>query len=303
MNPRRTFAIACLVTVMIIWGSTFVVTKAAARDIPPLTLAALRFLIAAIVLIPLALHRGGIRRLPQPIAWRALILMALTGIAAFAIAFNYALVYGSAAQGALIYALVPAAVALAAVGFLKERLSKQRVFGIVLSIIGVVLVASGGESSLAAPRPLLGALWMLAAVVVWTAYTVLAKQLAHADHIVTIAVISLLGAAMLVPAAAIELAAAPTFSPSIGAWGGALFLGVAASALAYIAYGYALRELDASVVGVYTNLDPIVGVVTAVLFLGETLYTGQIFGGLVAFFGMWLASRESEGMKNDEVVK
>jgi drug/metabolite transporter (DMT)-like permease len=146
---------------------------------------------------------------------------------------------------------------------------------------------------------LLGALWMVGAVVAWTAYTVLAKRLARVDHIVTIACISLLGAAMLVPLAAIELIAARPSAPSIGAWGGAVFLGIAASALAYIAYGYALRELDASVVGVYTNLDPIVGVVTAVLFLGETLHAGQIFGGLVAFFGMWLASREA----SDEVMK
>jgi drug/metabolite transporter (DMT)-like permease len=56
-------------------------------------------------------------------------------------------------------------------------------------------------------------------------------------------------------------------------------------------YGFALRELDASLVGVYTNLDPIVGVVTAVLFLGEELYGGQIAGGLIAFVGMWLASK------------
>jgi drug/metabolite transporter (DMT)-like permease len=56
-------------------------------------------------------------------------------------------------------------------------------------------------------------------------------------------------------------------------------------------YGFALRELDASLVGVYTNLDPIVGVATAVLLLGEELYGGQIAGGLVAFLGMWLASK------------
>jgi drug/metabolite transporter (DMT)-like permease len=292
MNRRRTLAIVCLIALMIVWGSTFVVTKAAARDIPPLTLAALRFLIATIVLIPIALHRGGLQQLHKPVPWRALLLMALTGIAAFAITFNYALVYGSAAQGALIYALVPAAVAVAAVWFLKERLSKQRVLGIALSIFGVVLVALGGESTLAAPRPVLGALWMLGAVITWTAYTVFAKRLAEVDYVVTVAIISALGTVMLIPLAAIELREY-TFSPSIGAWTGALFLGVAASALAYIAYGFALRELDATVVGVYTNLDPIVGVITAVLFLGETLYGGQVFGGLIAFLGMWLASRES----------
>ena len=290
---RRTAAILGLVAVMIAWGSTFVVTKAAARDIPPIMLAALRFIIAALVLTPLALRRGGLKRLPQPVPWRVLILMSLTGIAAFAIAFNFALAEGSAAQGALIYALVPAAVAIAAAWFLEERPSKRRIVGVALSIVGVALIAIGGESTLDAPRPLLGALWMLAAVIAWTTYTVLAKRLAHADHVVTIAVISTIGAAMLVPGAIIEMARLDAFAPSLAAWGGAVFLGVVASALAYIVYGFALRELDASVVGVYTNLNPIVGVLTAVLFLGESLFSSQIVGGIVALVGMWLASREA----------
>lgn len=292
MTPRRTLAMLALIAVMVVWGSTFVVTKSAAREIPPLTLAALRFLIAALVLAPVALHRGGFARLPRPIPWAALLALALTGIAVFAITFNYALVYGSAAQGAIIYALVPAAVALAAVWFLKEKLSKQRILGIVLSIVGVALVALGGEASLAAPNPMLGALWMLGAVLMWTTYTVIAKRWAKVDHVVMITTISALGATMLLPLAAFELHAGGSFAPTLAAWSGAFFLGVAASALAYLAYAFALRELDASVVGVYTNLNPIVGVATAVIFLGETLHTGQMLGGLIAFAGMWLASRE-----------
>jgi drug/metabolite transporter (DMT)-like permease len=288
---RRTIAILALIVLMIVWGSTFVVTKAAAHDIPPLTLAALRFLVAAIVLIPIALSRGGLARLPKPVPWAALNLMAISGIAIFAVTFTYALVHGSASQGALIYALVPACVALAAVLFLGEKLSRQRIAGIVLSIFGVVLVAMAGERNAEAPHPVFGALWMLGAVIAWSAYTVFAKRLAQADFVVTIAIVSTLGAVMLLPLSAAELSMTPWSNPSISSWTGVLFLGIAASALAYIVYGFALRELDASLVGVYTNLDPIVGVLTAVLFLGEELYAGQIIGGLIAFAGMWLASK------------
>ena len=86
-------------------------------------------------------------------------------------------------------------------------------------------------------------------------------------------------------------------SPSWQAWIAVLFLGVIASALAYIVYSFALRELDASLVGVFTNLDPIVGVLTAVLFLGETLHSGQVVGGVLALVGMWLASGESSSVE------
>ena len=278
---------------MLVWGSTFVATKAAAREITPLMLAALRFLVAAAILVPIAVVRGSFRLLPRPLPWGALLLMAFTGITAFAITFTYGLVYGSASQGALIYAVLPAAIALAAVLFLRERPTRMRIAGIVLSVIGVALLILTGEQDVNSPHPVLGALWMLGAVISWTAYTVIAKRLAHADYVATIALISALGTFMLLPPALFELSHSPWSQPSAGTWLNVLFLGVVASALAYLVYGYVLRELDASLVGVYTNLDPIVGVVIAVAFFGETLHGGQIVGGIVALAGMWLASAEN----------
>lgn len=290
LNSRRVLALISLVLLMIVWGGTFVVTKAAAREIPPLTLAALRFLIAAIVLVPIAVLRGGLRRLPQPVPLGTLILMAVSGTAVFTVAFNYSMIFASASQGALIYALGPAAVAIAAVMFLGESPSKRRIAGIVLSICGVALVVAAGEKDASSPQPLPGALCMLLVVIAWAGYTILAKRLADADQVIVIACVYVIGAAVLLPAAAVELMQGPLPNPSSQAWFGMLFLGVVASALAYIVYGYVLRELDASLVGAYTNLDPIVGVVTAVVFLGEALHGGQIAGGLIALAGMWLAS-------------
>lgn len=289
-GSRRSLALAMLVVTMVVWGSTFVITKAAAKDIAPMMLATLRFLTAAIVLLPYAWLKGNWRSLPKPMSWGALLGMALTGIATFTIGFNFALVYGSASQGALIYALLPAAVAVAAVVFLKERMSRRRIAGITLSIVGVGLVALGSESNSDSPQPLLGAAWMIGAVVSWAAYTVFAKRLADADQSVTIALVSVFGTLMLAPLAVIELSQTPWQAPSTQAWVSVIFLGVAASALAYIAYGYALRELEASLVGAFINLDPLVGVLTAVLFLGETLHAGQMLGGAIALAGMWLAS-------------
>jgi drug/metabolite transporter (DMT)-like permease len=298
MFSRRSCALASLVLVMIVWGSTFVVTKVVVLEIPPLTLVVVRFFIAAVVLVPVAAARGGLR---QSLPLVPLVLMGLTGIGVFTVAFNYALVYALATQGALIFALVPAAVAVAAVVGLKESLSKRRVAGIALSVCGVALVVAGGEQDSASPHPLLGALCMLGAVVVWAGYTVIAKRLADADQVVVIAWVSAIGMAMLIPFAALELSQAPWPSPSLKGLLGTLFLGVVASALAFIVYSRVLREVDASLVGAYLNLDPIVGMPTAVLFLGETLHAWHILGGGVALAGMWLASAEAAEMSKRSV--
>jgi drug/metabolite transporter (DMT)-like permease len=292
---RRCCALAGIVIAMIVWGSTFVVTKAAIHEIPPLTLTFLRFLVAAAILVPLAAARGGLRRLPQPLPLATLVLMGLTGVAIFHVGFTYAMVYGSATQGAIVFALVPAAVVVAAVVGLKEAPSKRRITGILLSVCGVALVVATGESGSASPAPLLGAIFMLGAVAAWAAYTVLAKQLAGTDQVVVIACVSVIGMAIVLPAAAVELSLVPWPDPSLQGWLGTLFLGVVASALAFVVYSRALRELDASLVGAYLNLDPIVGVLTAVIFLGETLGLWQISSGVVALAGMWLASVERGG--------
>lgn len=60
MISRRSYALAGVVALMIVWGSTIVVTKTPVRKIPPSTLAVLRFLIAAAVLVPVAAMRGGL---------------------------------------------------------------------------------------------------------------------------------------------------------------------------------------------------------------------------------------------------
>lgn len=290
MISRRAYALAGIILVMIVWGITYVVTKAAVREIPPLTLAALRYLIAASVLVPIAMVRSGSMRLPRPVSFAPLAWMGLTGIVILTVGFNYGLIYGSASQGALLYALSPAAVAVAAVLWLGEALSRRRIGGIVLSVAGTALVVASGEIDRSAPRPLLGALCMLAGIVAWACYTVIAKRLAGADQIVVIAWVSMIGMAMLLPLAAVELLQSPMSRPSLEGWLATLFLGAVASALAYVVYNVALRELDASLVGAYFTLDPLVGVATAILFLGEVLRGGQVAGGVIALAGMWLAA-------------
>jgi drug/metabolite transporter (DMT)-like permease len=131
---------------------------------------------------------------------------------------------------------------------------------------------------------------MLAGIIAWAHYTVIAKRLAGADQVVVIAWVSMIGMAMLLPFAAIELLHSPMPRPTLAGWLGTLFLGAIASAVAYVVYSRVLRELDASLVGAYFTIDPIIGVVTAIVFLGEILHGGQVVGAIIALVGMWLAA-------------
>jgi drug/metabolite transporter (DMT)-like permease len=289
-TAQRRIASLALVAVMVVWGSTFVVTKAAMQQFPPFTLAFLRFAIATMALT-LLLRRGALVELRHSVSAGRLLFLAFTGVALFTAAFNFALVYGSAVQGALLYATTPAVVAICAVLFLKERLSRRRMVGIGLSMIGAALVVATGEARGGdAPAPLVGAALMLFTVVLWGAYTVAAKPIAAADQLAVTFALSAIATLLLLLPTAFETASAGWPMPTAEGWFGVIYLAVFASAGAYALYNFALRELDASTVGAFTNIDPLVGVVTAFLLLGETLSLLQAGGAAIVLVGMWLAS-------------
>jgi drug/metabolite transporter (DMT)-like permease len=287
----RPAALAAIVLLMVIWGTTYIVTKIAIREVPPLTLAGLRFLITALMLLPFAIAAGGLKRLPRPLPIRDILAMALTGFVLYYAFFNYALEYGSASQGALIQALLPAGVAVAAVIVLREKLSRMRIGGIALAILGVAMIVLAGKSDSESPNPILGAVLMLFSVVAWSMYTVQVKRLADVEPTVLLTAIAAVGTLIQLPLVAFELARHPEpLAITMQGWASVVFLGAIASGLGLLVYNRALRLLDASLVGTYINLVPIIGVVSAVLFLGEALEGWQIVGSVLALFGVWLAS-------------
>jgi drug/metabolite transporter (DMT)-like permease len=105
--------------------------------------------------------------------------------------------------------------------------------------------------------------------------------------------LSAIGALLLLPPSAFEIVTSGWPTVTVDGWLGVIYLAVFASAGAYALYNFALRELDASTVGAYTNIDPLVGVLTAFLFLGETLSPVQAVGAAIVIAGMWFASTEA----------
>lgn len=282
-------AILMLVITMVIWGSTFVVTKGVIAEVPPFTLAFLRVAIGAAALsVPAFLRRralGESHSAPGPIVF----IMSLVGVALYYGLFNGALLYTSASQAALVQSCIPAVTALVAAVWLRERASAVQWIGIALSILGVILIfsvqAEGGGTSA------VGGLLMFATTVVWAVYTALGKQVAAADALDLTARMAAIGAALLLPIAALEIATRGLPRITASAWIGIVYLGAIASGVAYLFYNAALKHVTASEAGVYTNLIPIVGLLSGILVLGEPLSAHAMVGGCVVLVGVWLTSR------------
>ena len=286
-------AIVMLLVTMVIWGSTFVVTKGINDQVQPFTLAFVRVAIGASVLLACALvrqARGGVHSRWSALPWGTMITMGLVGVVVYYAVFNYSLVYTSAAQGALVQSCIPAMTALVAVVWLREHASALRWTGIALSMAGVLIVFSGAAAQ-SGSASLLGNVLMFVSAVLWGVYTSMAKRVANYDAIQVTAGIIGAGAVLLLPLALFEIAAEGMPKVNLGGWLGMAYLGAGASGVGYMMYSAALKHVDASEAGVYTNLIPIVGVITGVM-LGEPLSLRAIIGGIVVLVGVWLTSRQ-----------
>ena len=299
----RPLSFLLLLIALLIWGFAYVVTKSGLSELPPMLFALLRYCVASLILLPIALARGGLARLPRPIPWKTLVLMAFTGVGLYYVLFNLALAYTTASQTALIQSCFPATTAVMAVVWLHERLPRRRILGIALATTGVALIVIRTQSDATASNPVLGNVLGIASVLTWSAYTILAKRMADADPIAVTTVVSVLGTVMLVPAALIENADVAITSISADGWLPIIYLGALASAASYLLYTRALRDIDASLVGTFVNLSPVLGVISGVVVLGEKITPAAIIGGAMVLAGVLIATLRPSSAKNERASR
>jgi len=145
---KKSAAIWILILVMLIWGSSYAVTKSTLQEVPPSMLAFIRFLIASAAMLPFYLQSSHKTSRPSTKDYYLMGWMGFSGITGYFLLFNYALLYTSASSGALIQGSMPLCIALLGALLLKEKLRKLQITGIICSFAGVVLVAwTGGDQS------------------------------------------------------------------------------------------------------------------------------------------------------------
>jgi len=285
---KHTQGLLSIIFVMMIWGSSFTVTKLVVTEVPPHIFAGIRNLMACAALLPFYIIRR--RKVKGPLPYMKLTLMGLTGTTLYYYAFNTGMKYVSASTGALIEGLIPVAIAIPAAIFLKEHLSKRSIVGIVLSVAGVILVGFvGGQNK--PGNSLTGSFLIVGAVLLWSVYTLLSRSLKDTDTVLVTTVSTFIGTALSLPLPAYEIITGGMPAISWKAWTGMVALAIFASAVAYSLYNKALESLPAAQVGNFLNLNPVIGALVAFLVLKDKLSALQIAGGVLVLAGIWLSSR------------
>jgi drug/metabolite transporter (DMT)-like permease len=268
--PADVRANASAAAAAVLFGASVVAVRVAARDVPPVSLAVLRFglgglLLAGILLVvaPRSL-RTGWERLPR-FGLLGLVLFVL-----FPVTFNVGLRYTEASRGAVMLATMPIWSALLG-RVVGERLTRHQVVGVALSVVGIgVAFVEPGRAVGGDAMRLVGDALLLLTGLLGAVYGLLAKRVLTVDSPATVTTWAMLfGVVLLLPVAIVE-----GLVPAIGRLDGQLlgivvFLGVLGGAAAFLLWTWALSRLTPTQVAVYVNLNPVVAALLGVVLLGE----------------------------------
>ncbi len=289
--PPRLGALAAVV----LWGISFVATKAALREISPVTLIFTRFGLGTALLVGILVLRGEPQAPPRG-AWRTLALLGFLGIFVHQMLQAYGLTLTSAVDAGWLIGLIPIWSAILSAIFLGERFGAAKLAGLALGFAGAVLVMTrgriGGEV-LGFPSTR-GDFLILLSTVNWAVYTILGRStLGRIGASRATAGTMLLGWLMLAPIFLLETGWREWGSLSLRGWGSVLFLGIGCSGLGYLFWYAALARLEASQVSAFLYLEPLVTLVAAMVLLSEGMRATTAVGGVLVLAGVFLVQRTS----------
>lgn len=268
----------------LLFGASVVAVRIAVRDVPPLTLAFLRFGQGTMLLAAgLALFRRDLFH----VARRDLPYLALLGVifyTIFPVSFNAGLQYLPASQASLLLATTPLWTLLLARAVTRERLATRQIVGVIVSISGVAIVMTDrglGQVSV------VGVLLLITTALSGAIYNVLAKRALAKYNGVTVTFYAMLaGSLLLMPSLVgshLNLLSRETLAL-------VAFLGVLGGAVAFTLWTVALRRLSPTEVAVYINLNPIAASLLAAAMLGERLTPAFVVGFVAVAAGVLIVN-------------
>jgi len=268
----------------LLWAGNFVLGRAMRGHIPPVGLAFWRWSLALVVLLALAGRRLIEQRAPLLDRWGVVVALGVLGVGNFNLFLYVGLQHTTATNALLLNAAAPAFILAISFAAGQGRPTVRMVLGVLLSLAGVAAILSHGElASLAALRLNPGDLWVLAAVLSWSIYTVLlSRRPPGVDPMVLLTALVVVGTAWIGPFYAWEISRGLRVTPDLATAGSVLYVGIFASLVAYAFWNAGVAQAGASRSGVSLNLMPAFGTVLAVLFLGEPFRLFQAAGiGLI----------------------
>ncbi len=291
---REPEAYGLLLLISLIWAGNFLAGKVALQVVGPITLTALRALLASALLlwyVRWSYHTWPVAGLAD---LRTFVILALTGLVCNTTLWYFGLARTLAVNAAIVGATGPIFVAILSATWLRERLSALNVAGIVLSSLGVVLTVTRGSLRAILDLDLYpGDFFVLAGQSIWAVYSVYARLVARQFPPTVVTTGSyLVSAVVLVPLALLERpwTTLPGLGPSTAV---AILYAALVVTLSHVWFYWGIRVVPAAVAALTVNLIPFEVLGLSWIFLDEPLGWFHVVGALIVIAGVALATRKA----------
>ena len=285
MNP-----ILALIIANIIWGMASPIFKFALTNIPPFTLAFIRFFFAGLIFLPIALNKWQKLTTRQ---WLEILLVGFFGITVNISFFFLGLVKTESINVPIIASSGPVFIYLLSIIFLREKPKLKVLAGMMIALTGVLfiilspLILDGKKFVMGAIE---GNLFILLATFGSVLQTVFGRDVLKKINAIQVSAITFLfGSLTFIPFIPKEFVNWDISFLNLAGWTGIIFGIFFSSAIAYFLFYYGISRLKAQEVGIFTYIDPLAAIVVAAPLLHEYPNLFYIFGGILIFGGIYFA--------------
>jgi len=267
--------------VTFLWSSSYVLVKVGLTEMSPLSLVALRYVVASLILLPLALRKGEGEFLRDS---GNVVKMAVLGLSGYTVAQGLqcvGLFYLPAVSVTFILSFTPLIVAVLGVVALKEYPRLHQLAGMGLVLVGAYMYFNaplGGNS-------LLGVGITLVSGIGWGSYLVLGRLLFVRGELNPLGVTAFSMGFGTLLLALVAFSVEGLSSVSLTGWGIIIWLGVVNTALAFFLWNHALQRLEAFEISVLQNTMLVQIAVLSWMFLGEQLTMAKLVPMALVFIG------------------
>ena len=279
-----------LIVLSVIWGVNFSVIKVGLREFDPLAFNAIRFVLASVTLF-VFLRLSGPIPFPERRHWGRIVFLGLLANVVYQLLFIYGVDRTLAGNAGLVLATTPVWTLILASVSGQEHHGFPVWAGVLATLGGMVLVVLGGGSGSGLGGGLLiGDLLLVLAAITWASYTVGTQDLTREYGALAVTSWTLwVGTIGLVALGGPSLWSLDLPAISRIGWMGVVYSGVLAIAVGYLIWNYGLEHIGGPRTAAFSNLVPVVALITAALWLGEDPGPTQIVGAIIIIGGVWIA--------------
>ena len=276
------------------WAGNHVLARAAGGHVPPASLAVVRWIVVALVVLPFALFH--LRRDWPKLRGkgRLMLLFAITGGGLFGTLQFVALHFTTALNMGVVGSVAPAFIVAASWILFRDRLSLLQLFGVLVSLTGVLAIVARLDLDRLTSFNLNGGdLIIIANMMLWAIYSAclrLRPDIHPSTFLLSMALIAGFGN---VPFAALEYAFDYRLQQSDLTIGTALYAALVSTLLAYVAWNRGIDIVGAPRASAFLHTIPLFSAVLATTILGETLELYHVVGFALILAGVTIAARPS----------